>query len=542
MYKPTTFLMEGISNAFPLQLMPWDHYFATMAEDDFLSSRAELNAVKPFFVREAPFRGAYTLLGGLNDAMRTISELRFDSEDFMAAMLDTGSKPEFVNWLARQRRLRLRVFSSGEGEVFFPNEPIVVVEGPLAHVRLAEGVLTEALNFSSLSLTKWHRVVKSAGKGRVLDFSRRRAQNSIKSSLYAMLAGAYSTSNAELRRFFTVSLGATFGHEYPMGYGDVKAAFKAWLTHHPDRPIGLVDTTQCLVVDFPAWLDAVYEAREEIMNANAPIWGWRNDSGDLAYLTIEQFVRFFQHPLSKLSWFVNRMRIVLTNDLDEYAIESIVQQISSQAREVGFEASDILNRIIWAAGTKPGTASDQPALGGVMKLSEISGHAAIKLAFDANGRPGLKTSIPGFNRSAMVLDNNGELTHELIYPARRYEVRANGRLYDNSRMGELSVLEIMHPDDPDSLIEVKDYTCIPRQSLVYDSIDGFGFTDAWHNDELADVTHRIQTSVGKLHWTSVRLDQPHVVKVRLTPDLFQLRQSMIKGRRLRQDVYLHKTK
>lgn len=542
MYKPTNSLIEGIRSAFPLQLMPWDQYAVTMAEDDFLSSRAELNAVKPFFFREAPFHGAYALFGGITDAMRTISELRLDTEDFRAAMLDTGSKPAFVNWLAEQGQLRLRVFSPGEGEVVFPNEPTVVVEGPLAHVRLVEGILTEALNFSTLSLTKWHRVVKSAGKGRVLDFSRRRAQNSLKASLNAMLAGAHATSNAELRRFFMVPLGATFGHEYPMGYGDVHAAFKAWLTHHPDRPIGLVDTTQCLAVDFPAWLDAVYEAREEIMNANAPIWGWRNDSGDLAYLTIEQFVRFFQHPLSQLSWFVDRMRIVLTNDLDEYAIESIVQQISSQAREVGFEASDILNRIIWAAGTKPGTASDQPALGGVMKLTEISGQATIKLAFDANGRPGLKTSIPGFNRSAMVLDNHGELAYELIYPARRYEVRANGRLYDHSRMAELSMLEVMHPDDPDSLVEIKDYTCVARQNMVYDSIDGFGFTDAWPNDELADVTKRIQTTVSKLHWTSVRLDQPHVIKVRLTPDLFQLRQSMIQGRRLRQDVYLQKTK
>lgn len=536
MYNPTTFLTEGIRNAFPLQLMPWDQYFVTMAEDDLLASRAEVTAVKPFFIRDAPFHGAYALLGGINDALRTISELRFDTPEFRGAMLDAGSKEIFVNWLAQQRRLKLRVHSPREGEVFFPNEPIVIVEGPLPHVRLVEGIMTEAFNFASLSLTKWHRVVKSAGHGQVLEFSRRRAQNPLKSSLYAMLAGASATSNAELRRFFRVPLGATFGHEYPMSYGDVKLAFRAWLEHHPDRPIGLVDTTQCLEVDYPAWLNAVYDARESVMAADAPIWGWRNDSGDLAYLTIEQFVRFFQHPLSQISWFAERMRIVLTNDLDEYAIESIVQQISGQARQCGINAEDVLSRIVWAAGTKPGTASDQPSLGGVMKLGEIGGQATMKLAFDANGKPGIKTSLPGFNKSAMVLNGRGELTHELIYPAERYEIRSNGKLYDRGKLAELRALELMHPDDADSLVEVAGYTCVPRQKLVYDSLTGNGFID-WPTDQIADVTQTIRTTVGALHWTSVRLDQPHVVKVRVTPDLFQLRRSMIQGRRLKQDVY-----
>ena len=93
-----------------------------------------------------------------------------------------------------------------------------------------------------------------------------------------------------------------------------------------------------------------------------------------------------KHPLASDEWFCDKMRLVLTNDLDEYSAASIIQQIRAQAGEAGFNAEDILRRIIWAAGTKPGTCDDQPSLGGVAKLMEADGQACSKLAFDAEGR------------------------------------------------------------------------------------------------------------------------------------------------------------
>lgn len=538
MYAPTKNLIEGIRNAFPAQLFPWDDYFPRMAETDWLCGSGEVLAVKSFFIRNAPFHGSYTVLGGITAALRGIADLYLGNPDFSRGMIDMGYDKRFVEWLTgRADNLRLKVYAPREGDLIFPNEPAVTMVGPLPDVRLAEGILTEALNFPTLNITKWHRLVRTVRPGRVLDFSRRRAQNDKKATLYGMLAGCFATSNSEMRRFFNFSVSGTMGHEWVQRFGDVKLAFKTWLDYQPYKPVGLVDTKQCMEHDFPIWLEEVEARKDAIKAANPAFWGWRNDSGDLADLTIEQYVRFFRYPLAKDEWFRDRMRIVLTNELDEYSAENIISQIRTQAGAAGLDAEDIIRRIIWAAGTKPSTCDDQPSLGGVAKLMEVENFACIKLAFDPEGRPGPKTSIPGFNLSALVRDGNGEIKCCLIFPQRRYALQANGRFYDKNKKAELDTLVACHPDNPAVSILLKDYVALPQQRLVWDSFSptGDGFTADWDNPTIDIVPKRIQENVDRLHWSMGRLEKPSLMKVYLTKDLFELRQSMILNGVLRED-------
>jgi len=527
MYKPTVSLLDGLRNAFPKQLFPWDDYFARMAETDFLSGRAYVPAVKSFFIRKAPFGGSYALLGGMVAALRGIADVYFDDMDFKVGLLDMGYRPEFVEWLAGHKNLRIKVYAPPEGSIVFPNEPIMTVTGPLVDVRFAEGIITEAVNFATLSLTKWHRLVRVVRPGTVLEFSRRRAQNSHKASLYAMLAGCSFTSNSEIRCFFKVPVTGTMGHEWMQSFGDVRQAFKAWLDYQPGKPVGLVDTKQCLEHDFPIWLDEVWNHRDAVKAANPPFWGWRNDSGDLAYLTIEQYLRFMRHPLAQDEWFRDKMRLVLTNDLDEYSATAIIQQIRAQAGEAGFPAEDILRRIIWAAGTKPGTCDDQPSLGGVAKLMEAEGAACLKLAFDAEGRPGVKTSIPGFNLSAIVRDSVGEAKTLLIYPAHRYKI-CNGKLCERASGTVVNEITACHPDNAGSRLQISDYHIQGQQHLVWDSTIGdlasaFTAESAVYQvgETIAEVVKRAHYGVDSLHWSLTRLEKPHVFKVSVTPDLYE---------------------
>lgn len=532
LFNPKTNLLDGIRAAFPRQMFPWDDYFARMAETDFLSGRANITAVKSFFIRQAPFGGSYALLGGITDALRNIKELNFKNKDFEMGMFDMDYCKDFIEWLKYSGRLNIQVFAPPEGTAFFPNEPVVSVRGPLAHVRLVEGILTESINFATLCLTKWHRLVRVVRPGNVLEFGRRRSQNHMRSALCGLLAGCFATSNSEVRRFFDVKVVGTMGHEWVQGFGDVQEAFKIWLEHQPNRPIGLIDTKQCLEYDFPIWLNQVYNHRELIKDVNSPIWGWRNDSGDLAYLTIEQYARFLRHDLAKDDWFRHRMNIFLTNELDEYSAQSIIQQIRAQAGEAGFDAEDILRRIIWAAGTKPSTCEDQSSLGGVAKLVEIGGKACIKLAFDSEGRPGVKTSIPGFNSSALIRGEDGEIKCLLIFPSNKYSVLEN-KLFSIER-GAVSTLITCHPDNPNARMEIRNYTAEEsRQKLVYDSCS----YQAPLRDEptIEHVTNMAKQSVDQLHWTMTRIDKPYPMKISLTPDLFGLRQNMINQGALRSD-------
>jgi nicotinate phosphoribosyltransferase len=78
--------------------------------------------------------------------------------------------------------------------------------------------------------------------------------------------------------------------------------------------------------------------------------GIRLDSGDLAYISIQARRLLDQAGFTDTA-------ILGSNDLDEYLISSLKQQRAAISR--------------WGVGTKLVTAYDQPALGGVYKLSAL---------------------------------------------------------------------------------------------------------------------------------------------------------------------------
>jgi len=530
MYERTDNLFEIIDRSFRKQLFPWDEYFPAMAQTDFLAGRGNINASKSFFIRETPFGGGYAVLGGITAALHGISKLDFNDSEFQYRMRYRGYKDSFLECLKKKERLRLNVCAPREGDLFFANEPVISVSGPVIDIRLVEGILGEALNFPSLAITKWSRFVRAVAPGYALDFSRRRAQNPDKSTLYGLLAGCYGTSNSEMARFIECLLLRTMGHEWPQSFGDVERSFDVWLTHNPHKPIAIVDTKQCLAHDYPIWLDMVWKHREAIKNANPAIWGGRNDSNDLTDISIQQYRIFNTHPLSKDAWFNERMRILLTNDLDEYSASSIIQQIKINA---GADAEDIIKRIVWAAGTKPGTCYDQPSLNGVAKLMSIEDKACIKLAFNDDGQPNLKTSIPGFNFSAYIRDVYGNLQCVLCFPRGKYMIIGE-KLFLNGK--KLQTVKGIHPDNPNAIVEIFNYEAILKQKLVYSSIlDNTGFTDEWDNPTISDVSSRIQNNVDRLPSAMTRFTKPKPMKVYLTPDLYNLRNRMIQYGALRED-------
>jgi nicotinate phosphoribosyltransferase len=76
----------------------------------------------------------------------------------------------------------------------------------------------------------------------------------------------------------------------------------------------------------------------------------RLDSGDLAYLSVQA------RALLDEAGFEDAV-IVASNSLDEY----VIQSLKEQGATIG----------VWGVGTKLSTAYDQPALGGVYKLSAV---------------------------------------------------------------------------------------------------------------------------------------------------------------------------
>jgi len=510
LYKPSTNLLEGIRNLFPLEICPWDDYYMRMAQTDFFRGRHNLKASKIYFIRKAPFGGSFAHLGGLTAFLRILKDFRFD-EVVISALDDQGYDERFLEYLFSLDcgKMNITVYAPPEGSIFFPNEPCIILEGTLLNVRIGEGMLLASTNYPSLSMTKWARIVQAADQGLTMEFARRRAQDPLRTSLYAHLAGVNFTSNAELRRGIDAPVRGTMGHEGPQSEGDEFEYFDKWLEINPKRPVLLVDTIDTLKSGLPNAIKAFKKHWDHIKTAGG-IPGIRNDSGDLAYITIEERIALDAAGL-------NDVIIYQTNDLDEYLIEDIRGQIFTNAAKAGLDPNETIRKIVWACGTQPGTCADQPSIGGVAKLSTIEYWnkecAVIKIAHD---NP-IKTSIPGSNRSTWLRHKDtGEVFCCLVH----------GRDEDVTKCTVAH-----HPDDETSRIilqHMTDVEFIPRQKVAFKNRqiqDGF-------NPDIKEVIDRVRQEESMLHWTLKRLKNPHGMKVSLSKNVFELRQKLIMNNQL----------
>jgi len=498
-------LYQGLCAMARKSLCPWDDYYPRMAQSDFLLNRNNLTASKTYFIRKAPFEGSYAIMGGITEFHRMLAEYRF-SLDVGDILHGQGYREDFIKHLLVKRTVNVTVSALSEGSLMFAGEPAVVLEGSLLDVRLAEGMLLECVNYPSLAMTKWSRVVNATEVGSVMEFARRRAQDACRTSLYAYLAGASVSSNSEMRSWFDIPTVGTMGHEWIQSFGDEYEAFDKWLECNPSRPVLLVDTVDTLSSGIPNAIRAFKAHIDEIRRAGGTM-GIRLDGGDLAYLAMEGY-RMMQADG------MQDVKIYMTNDLDEYSIQAIREQISEHAARFGYKPDEILKSLVWACGTKPGTCWDQPSIGGVAKLTSVQSglieRSVIKLARD---NP-VKTSIPGSNRSAALVDKDGFLQGILIY---------------GKDENPKQIRRFVHPDDGSKSTEIEYHWDVrTRQTQI----------KGYPSDTLEDVRTKVRAQMAMLHWTQKRIDKPHTVKVGLSPVLFEKRQGMISRREL---IDLHGT-
>jgi len=474
-FKPNKVFYKGIQHFYPIETCPWDDYFPRMAQTDYFSQRHTQQSTKTFFIRKNPFKGSYTVMGGLTIFLNLIDKYTFNFE-VGKALLDMGYNPKFVDYLKRHHRIKINVYAIPEGKLYFPHEPAIIMEGSLLDIRFAEGLLCKYINYPSLSFTKWSRIVQVASPGTLMDFSRRRAQNDITTSIYSILAGANFTSNAEIRSGLDAKVTGTMGHEWIQSIGDEFNAFDLWLKHNPDRPILLGDTIDLLKSGLPHAIRAFKKHLKQIKNAGGTP-GFRIDlatSNKITYYICECMEAFKKEELS----FV---KIFLTGDLDEYRIENIKCEIKIYEEKNKISTIDsILNKIVWACGTNPGVCNDQPSLGGVAKLTTIEKKGEIRNTVKLSKDDVLKTSIGCNNRSVLVYNKlKNEYLYYLIYS------------YDEN------LEEITKGYSPNFVCPVEvsflpqNISFTKRQELVYEGKDKFPEANyGWKNDTIKDIQSR----------------------------------------------------
>lgn len=355
-----------------------DLYQLTMAQGHWSLGRAQEEAVFHLGFRKHPFKSGFALACGLAQAVELVERLGFSPEqlEYLGSLRGNDGKalfdPGFLRWLG-ELEPALDVDAMAEGTVCFAHEPLLRVRGPLIQAQLVETALLTILNFQTLIATKAARICAAAQGDAVLEFGLRRAQGldgGLSASRAAYVGGAVGTSNVAAGHRYGIPIKGTHAHAWVMSFPTEQEAFAGYAQAMPNNCVFLVDTYDTL-----RGVERAIEQAKLLRARGHEMVGVRLDSGELAELSKAARAKLDAAGFPDAA-------IVASNDLDEYRITAL--------KQAGAKID------VWGVGTRLATAYDQPALGGVYKLSALRKSASepwqrmVKLSDTP-----IKTSTPG---------------------------------------------------------------------------------------------------------------------------------------------------
>lgn len=361
-----------------------DFYQLTMMSGYLEAGKDKQNSVFELFFRKIPQQGGYCLLSGLEPALEYLENLEFSAEEIEYLASLKLFNQAFLDQL-KGFRFRGTVWAIPEGSVVMPHQPLMRIEASLPEAQLVESALLNIINFNTLIATKAARVVQAAGAdSQVLEFGMRRAQGpdgAMSASRAAFIGGCAATSNSLAGMRYGIPVRGTQAHSWIMSFSSELESFRAYAHRYPDSALLLVDTYDTLGSGVP---NAIQVARELRENGHK-LAGIRLDSGDLAQLSISARQMFDEAGFPEV-------RIVASNDLDEFLVESL----RAQGARID----------TWGIGTQLVTSKQEPALGGVYKLVSIEEADGWRPCMKISSNPGKATS-PGVKQVYRGLSQDG---------------------------------------------------------------------------------------------------------------------------------------
>ena len=373
-----------------------DLYQITMAQGYWECGTADTQACFHMYFRDYPFKGGYAVACGMAQLADLVDGFTFapDDIDYLASLPAPGGgnlfKREFLDHLA-SLRLSVDIEAVPEGTIVFPNEPLVRVTGSILECQLLETPLLNCVNFETLIATKAARICLAA-ESPVAEFGLRRAQGAaggVWASRAAVVGGCASTSNVLAGKLFGIPVSGTHAHSWVMSFPDELSAFRAYAQAFPNNCVLLVDT-----YDVEQGIKNAITVGLEMRERGERLTGIRIDSGDLAWLA-----KMARRMLDEAG--LDDCGIVLSNDLDEYTINSI--------RSEGAQVAS------WGVGTKLATAYDQPTLGGVYKLSATRGADGAWIDHIKMTESAAKLTIPGVLDVRRYYHDDGRIAGDMVF-------------------------------------------------------------------------------------------------------------------------------
>lgn len=360
-----------------------DQYELTMVQAALKAGTADRRSVFEAFTRRLPEGRRYGVVAGIGRVLDAVENFHFDDE--MLAFLrdqDVVDGPT-LDYLA-DYRFSGDVWGYPEGEVYFPGSPILRVEGSFAECVLLETVILSILNHDSAIAAAASRMSAAAGGRGLIEMGARRTHelSAVASARAAYIGGFDTTSDLAAGFRYNIPTVGTSAHAFTLLHDSERDAFRAQVDSLGRGTTLLVDT-----------YDVTEAVRTAVELAGPELGAVRIDSGDL--LLVAHRVR---QQLDELG--ATGTRIVVTSDLDEYAIASLA------AAPVD----------AYGVGTQLVTGSGHPTCSMVYKLVARAGSAdpADELRPVAKKSMGAKSSKGGRKWAARRLDDEGVAEAEVI--------------------------------------------------------------------------------------------------------------------------------
>jgi nicotinate phosphoribosyltransferase len=287
------------------------------------------------FARRLPQGRRYGIVAGTGRLLDLISSFRFGDEELEWLRTAGVVRPAALDWLA-DYRFSGSISGYREGEVYFPNSPILVVDATFAEGVILETLILSVLNYDSSVASAASRMVSAAAGRPLAEMGSRRTGewSAVAAARAAYIAGFGATSNLEAGRSWGIPTMGTAAHAFTLLHDSEEAAFQAQVDALGPQTTLLVDTFD------------VHRGVELAVSVAGPELGAvRLDSGDLPSL-----VTAVRRQLDELG--NPKTKITVTNDLDEYTIAAL-------------SASPVDS---YGVGTSVVTGSGFPAAGMVYKL------------------------------------------------------------------------------------------------------------------------------------------------------------------------------
>jgi nicotinate phosphoribosyltransferase len=337
-----------------------DRYELTMLAAALRDGTASRQCVFEVFCRRLPDGRRYGVVAGTGRLVEMLDDFRFDAAAIGWLRDEDVVDAATLRYLS-DYRFQGDVDGYAEGELFFPNSPILTVSGAFADTVLLETLALSVLNHDCAVAAAAARMVTAAGDRPLIEMGSRRTheRSAVAAARAAYLAGFGTTSNLAAGRRYGIPTAGTAAHAFTLLHDEEESAFVSQVATLGTGTTLLVDT-----YDITRGIEAAIRA------AGPDLGAIRIDSGDLGVLAHQARAQLDAAGSTGT-------KIVVSGDLDEYAIAALA-------------ASPV---DVYGAGTAVVAGSGAPTASLVYKLVEVDGRPVAKRSEDKATHGGRKLAV-----------------------------------------------------------------------------------------------------------------------------------------------------